>query len=304
MKRFICQIIVYISIIFVIDFIIGHCMSYLKDNVKGGDNWRNNYICNSTHEDVLIFGSSRAFHHYNPQIIADSLNLSCYNCGQDGNGIILNYGRLLMIRQRYQPKVIIYDISTNFDYSANDNHKYLGRLKPYYDEKGIKDIFNSVDQTERWKMLSSMYRYNSSFLQLLSDYFHPLQQVGNNGFRPMKGLLDPMKLRKNKDNDNTEFMYDTLKINYIHKFINLCKNTKLIFTYSPMWYGYDSNKLNLIKDICHKNNIPFLDFSNNPKYVHNNSLFKDGSHLNEKGANEYTKDLIIEILQYLNFEKL
>ena len=282
----------YISIIIVVDIIIGHCMSYLINNVKGGDNWRNNYICKTTNEDVLIFGSSRAFHHYNPQVIIDSLNLSCYNCGQDGNGIILNYGRLLMILQRYQPKVIIYDISTSFDYFANDNHKYLGRLKPYYDEKGIKELFNSVDQTERWKMLSSMYRYNSSFLQIISDYFHPIQQVGNKGFRPLKGSFDPMKIRNNKDNEDNEIMYDTLKIDYIHKFISLCNNTTLIFTHSPIWYGLDSTKLDIIKNICKKNKIPFLYFSNNPKYVHNDSLFKDGSHLNEKGANEFTKYLI------------
>ena len=267
-------------------------MSYLINNVKGGDNWRNNYICKTTHEDVLIFGSSRAFHHYNTQIITDSLNLSCYNCGQDGNGIILSYGRLLMILQRYQPKVIIYDISTSCDYYANNNQKYLGLLKPYYDKTGIKEIFNSIDQTERWKMLSSMYRYNSRFLQIISDYFRPIQQAGNNGFRPMKGEFDPMKLRNNEDNEDSIIAYDTLKINYIHKFISLCNNTTLIFTYSPMWYGFDSTKLNLIKDICQKNKIPFLDFSNNPKYVHNDSLFKDGSHLNAKGADEFTKDFI------------
>lgn len=61
-----------------------------------------------------------------------------------------------------------------------------------------------------------------------------------------------------------------------------------------------AQKLKLIKEICQKNNIPFLDFSNNPKYVHNDSLFKDGSHLNEKGANEFTKDLIAEIVHYLH----
>lgn len=277
-------------------------MSYLVINPKGGDNWRNNYICKKTNEDVLIFGSSRAFHHYNPQIITDSLKLSCYNCGQDGNGIILNYGRLVMIQQRYQPKVIIYDISTSFDYLTNDNHTYLGKLKPYYQEQGIKDIFTSIDQTEKWKMLCSMYRYNSSFIQIISDYIHPIQQIGNNGFRPMEGSLDPMKLKTKKDND--ELMFDTLKIYYIKKFINRCKNTTLIFTYSPMWYYDDSAKLNFIKNLCKENDIPFLDYSNNPKYIHNDSLFKDGSHLNEKGANEFTKDIIYEITPFLNYNKL
>ena len=47
-----------------------------------------------------------------------------------------------------------------------------------------------------------------------------------------------------------------------------------------------------IKEMCNKNNVVFIDFSNDPKYVHQDDYFKDGSHLNEKGADEFTKDLI------------
>ena len=47
--------------------------------------------------------------------------------------------------------------------------------------------------------------------------------------------------------------------------------------------------------ICKERNIPFIDFSNNPKYVHNNAYFADDGHLNARGADEFTKDLIKEL---------
>ena len=89
--------------------------------------------------------------------------------------------------------------------------------------------------------------------------------------------------------------FDPLKIEYLNKFIDEADGVKLIFTVSPMWYGIAPEQLSAIKDICQHSEIPFIDFSNDPKYVHNNEYFKDGSHLNAKGADEFTKDLIIEL---------
>ena len=39
----------------------------------------------------------------------DSLHMTCYNCGNDGSGIVLSYGRLLMVKERKTPKIIIQD---------------------------------------------------------------------------------------------------------------------------------------------------------------------------------------------------
>ena len=66
----------------------------------------------------------------------------------------------------------------------------------------------------------------------------------------------------------------------------------LVFVVSPIWYGQDTLVLEPIKQICEKRNTFIIDFSNNPKYVHHNEFFKDGTHLNARGADEFTKDLI------------
>ena len=79
MRTFILKVLTFLLIMVVVDVCIGYAFGYLASHPKGGDNARNNYICESTHEDILIFGSSKAIHHYNPLIFSDSLKMSCYN---------------------------------------------------------------------------------------------------------------------------------------------------------------------------------------------------------------------------------
>lgn len=265
-------------------------------HTNGGINGRNNYICNEVNEDVLVFGSSRAQHSYNPEIISDSLGLSCYNCAQNANGIILAETRYQLILQRYTPKMLIYDITPNFDFlGGEDNHKYLGWLRAYYDKNGVSDVFETIDKTEKYKMISKMYRHNSKFLALISDYIHPLTGMGKKGFRPYHEEMDTMKLRNRTSKKEAPIIYDSVKLYYLKKLIEDSKYTKVVFVISPWWYGADSVIYQPIHKLCSEYNIPYIDFSNHPKYVHHNEFFKDGSHLNAKGADEFTRDLVIEI---------
>ena len=110
MKSFLIKLTVFLVIIFVVDHLSGRVMGYIYNNTTKGDYGRSNYICKQTNQDILIFGSSRAIHHYDPTILKEKLGMTCYNCGEDGMGIICSYGRYSMIKQRYNPKLIIYDI--------------------------------------------------------------------------------------------------------------------------------------------------------------------------------------------------
>lgn len=295
MKKFIIKVALFFAAIYIIDFLVGLSLSAVYRYATEGNAGRNNYICDRTTEDILIFGSSKGLHHYNPAILEDSLGLSCYNCGQGGNGIILHYGRLRLILSRYRPKIIIFDVVYYFDLEEGDNHKYLGTLKPFYDREGISSIFEDVDPTEKWKMKSNMYRNNSSFLSVFIDYLHPLHSY-HKGFNPLEGQMDTMLIKKTDSSlPIIESQFDSLKIAYLNKFIDEADSVKLIFTISPSWYGTPPEHYAPIRDICRLRDIPFLDFSNDPKYVHNNEYFKDGTHMNARGADEFTRDLAAEL---------
>lgn len=294
MKKIVCKVVLFLLGLFMIDFILGFGARYLISHAKGGDTGLNNYICHQMKEECLIFGSSRGMHHYDPQIIEDSLNLTCWNCAKDGNGIILMYGRYRMISARYTPKVLVYDVQTSFDLLDGDNHKYLGGLRYDYDEPSIDSIFWSVDKTERYKMLLNGYRYNSQWLQLISDNLHPLQS-DDKGYRPMdkKMIYKPKKEEATRE----RYHYDSLKLFYMEKLIQSCqaKGTKLIFAISPQFETFDDDIYKPLKELCAKYQVPLINHYCDKEFVTTSDYFYDSVHMNRTGATKYTKKLVGEI---------
>lgn len=294
MKKFLLKVVLFFLALIIVDRALGDVFAYMGDNAKGGYIGHHKYVTDKVNEDILIFGSSRAIHHYNPQIISDSLGMSCYNCGQDGNGIILFYGLWQMIKERHKPKMIIYDITPDFDIlelEGKPNQRYLGWLRANYDRSGIKEIFVDVEPLERYKMCSWLYRYNSRFIQISQDYLRPRYKIKDNGYLPLEGEMDTMKISK-EASSHTLSPSCSLKMSYINKFIDETKELNLIFVVSPSWYGINYLEVEPIRKLCERRHITFIDYSNQSKYVHNNTYFSDGNHLNARGADEFTKELI------------
>ncbi|WP_373726470.1 hypothetical protein [Bacteroides heparinolyticus] len=293
MRKFILRLMLFFIVLLIADRAIGVVMDYFVRHSVGGFGARHNYINDTMSKDILVFGSSRAIEHYNAHMMEDSLGMSCYNCGHSGYGIIFNYGQWLMISKRYHPKYIIYDVKEFFDlFIGKSNVLYLDLLRPYYGREGIKAIFDAVDKTEKYKMLCQMYKSNSRFLQIAADYFYPMRTIDSYGFRPVDKELDVMQAEGSVKEPFVMPEIDSLKIGYLEQMINSLGPTKLIFVISPMWNGMDVRAQQPILDLCEKYYLPLYNFANNPKYVRENQYFYDREHLNLRGANEFTKDLI------------
>ena len=298
MKKFFIKMAVLLLILAVGDFLIGKGMDYVYANVMSGGQRRNNFIANEMDADILVFGSSRAIHHYNAQLIQDSLGLSCYNCGQDGNGIMLDYGRLLLVKKRYTPKCVIVDVTPGYDLLKSTDGIDLGWLRPYDDNEGIKAMFADIDGKEKYKMLSSAYRYNSFFLTRLASYLSgKVEEDKTKGFMPIDSR--PGDVRINKMLSFSDVEYDSLKLDYFSKLIDLAAGSRLYFVISPVWYDMKTRReeeIKPLKAICQQKGIPLVDFTNHPKYLRNDSLFNDGTHLNSLGADIFSRD-IVQILR-------
>ncbi len=299
MKKFIIKCLIFLMIFYISDLCIGIILNHLSQNAKSGGNLKNNNIAYNINEKILIFGSSRAAHHYKPYIFEDSLNLSTYNCGRDGNGIILMYGRLKLIQERYNPQIIIYDVTSGFDILSNDNVKYLGDLKKFYSRPKIMEIFKSISSKETIKMYSNMYRHNSTILNTIGNYIKT-EHSNNNGYLPMykKMEIEP----KFKSDNDAPINIDNLKLHYIEKFITDCKDkTQLIFVVSPQYFQtINPIEYNPINEICKKHNIPFLQYQNDSTFNRKKNLFSDSSHLNDDGATLFTKKIVAHIKELIS----
>ena len=271
MRNFLLRLLFFLALIFAFDQLAGMVMTFINNHTVKGDYGRNNYICTQANQDILIFGSSRAIHHYNTRIISDNLHKTCYNCGQDGMGIICSYGRYSLIKQRYKPQLIVCDIEIAYDVLKDDNTRYLGFLRPYYGQDFIDSIFNKVSGS---KVIAKDYTYS-----------------------PLKGTLN---YEPDKYVFHTEKDCDSLKLYYLEKLIQDCRanGTKLAFAISPVYGETVNHLLRPFADICNKYNIPLLDHFADSCFTLNRELFKDKKQLNEKGATQYSELIASE------FEKL
>lgn len=289
MKKYLIKIVLFFVAVAVLDILFGLACQYMNDHSKGGGVKSRYYVCKESTEDVLVFGSSRAKHHYVPDIIEDSLKMTCYNTGEDGNGIIMCYGFLKMITERYTPKLIIYDV-TGFDIFEDDNMKYLDLMKPFYYEKGIDSIFWSVEPKTRIMMLSNLYRYNTTCLRVIGNYIHPMNNYPK-GYSALHKTMDyEPEIKEEK-----EQTIDTLKIHYFEEFIRLAQNkgVSLFCCVSPSYKASaDDRKYAPIKQLCKQYQVPFLYYGTEIDITNNRALFQDRTHLNDKGARLYTNRLI------------
>lgn len=293
MKKYLIRIILFFFIVAIVDYGYGKMCDYLRDHTKGGVSGNIRYICEQCDEDIIMMGSSRMRHHYEPQVFEDSLGMTCYNTGIDGNGILLSYGFLEMILQRYSPKLIIYDV-TSYDMYIDDNSKYLEEMRPYYTKTGISEIFSDVDPMEKWKMKSGLYKYNSKLLGLVSDNIHPIYAF-EKGYWPIQGVMD---YEPSLPDTTKKQEVDSLKMKYIQKFIDLAKkhNVQVVFAASPTYHGKLKHKEHKpIRTICEEQKLPFVDHYYDSLICSNKEYWKDGSHLNDKGARVFSQEMVQEL---------
>ena len=297
MKKFLFKILIFFGLFALIDVLYGKACEYLRTHAQGGSTYSDNYVCDSTTQEILVFGSSRARHQYVPTIISDSLHMTCYNCGAVGMGIIYHYGIMKIISKRYIPKVILYDILPVLDeMRRDDNIIFINPLRPYFEVEGIDSIFMKIDSMEKYKMLSNTYKYHGSLLSYLSDFRSNSRTIF--GYNPQHGYI----AKGQKINEKTDYQADSLKLYYIEKFIQDYKDkTQLIFLASPRYqYEESGNAFDPLISLCKQYNIPFLNYYTDKRFIYNDNFYKDETHFNQLGAETYTKMIIDDLRKIIN----
>ena len=292
-------------IVAIIDVGVGYVCDNLLTHAKGGITRQTNDLLMVDNHDVLILGSSRAKHHYDTRFLSDTLGLDVYNAGFDGKGVVLAYGILGMVLERYQPKLIVYDVEPSFDiyeYAADNNHKrYIADLKPYYHHRIVESIIKDVS-IEEWNMIQlSMIRYNTTIISFAIDNIQT-RETFPYGYEPLHGEMS----KQGKDESNDSLYEDWFKLKYVSRLIQLSQsnNVPIIVCASPMYGAQTSNLLQPIKEICNQYGVTFYDNYANPNYTSHREWFKDKSHLNALGAKIYSRHIAEQIIDTMNIHQI
>jgi hypothetical protein len=247
------------------------------------------YTLNDTQEDILIFGSSRAQHHYIPDTISKITGHNAYNCGLGGQGMAFSFIQISETLKRYKPLIIIFDVSPNILMEKNIDQK-LNILTPYYYENtSIQNILDKSISFEKLKCTSSIYPFNSLLYDLLIGLIY-IPDVSIKGYIPIFGTIDTNKIAVEGSGIIQDIPAD--QIDYLQKIINICQSSKaeLWILISPMYREtkVDMKIIQELRNFLFQQQVHFLDFSRNPDFS-DYILFKDNLHLNSEGAIKYSK---------------
>jgi hypothetical protein len=287
---------------FAVDRILGGLMEHAYKHSKYGIFHRQEYCLHKSRDEIVILGSSRAAHHYIPQILTDSLNLSCFNCGSDGQCVYYSYGILSSyIHRGAAPKVVIYEVMPldieKYQGSSFNLDAAIDRFLPVYGEFPVIDSLVALNGwKEKIKILSDTYRYNSDAVQLIKCNFLPERE--DRGYEAIYGQLDVKLFEFDKKQEiRQDASIDKQKEDCLRKLIHLCKvnNIKMIMCYSPYYNTPSGKSIALIKEIAEESDIQFWDYSRDVKF-NRPEFFYDIMHLNDIGAKCFSSEIAHRII--------
>ncbi|MDR1878208.1 MAG: hypothetical protein LBQ64_01435 [Bacteroidales bacterium] len=285
--KFLCLLVIFI----ISDIMIGTGLQFFYFRQKQGKLYNLTYTLEQQTADILILGSSRAIHHYNPAIISDSLQMSCFNAGLDGQSILYHKALLDVVTGRYNPKVIILDVNT-YELDVNE-HAYdlLSMLNPYVNRHPV--LWKTVAMKspfEKIKHLSRIYPYNSLPARIaMGNLPFKTKDVSANGFTAQKGVLNDSL----KEVAYKETPLDGNKINAFNQFLSDCSLRGIaVYVVKSPAFQYETNNSNTISYIiaaCEQQQIPFISYQNREDFA-DVRLFRDPTHLNNIGADKFSSD--------------
>lgn len=288
MKKFLVHLILFVICIVAIDQIGGRAMLKLYFNVKKNYPAKLQHAAHDGSEDVIVYGSSRAFRHYNPEYISKESGLSVYNAGTQGNGVLFAYGLYLVSREHHIPKIALVDVFYEYDQTKRfANTRFIDLLKPFYGESAdLRKYFKRIDPWTVVTMNSMLYRTNSQLFSILKNQKQP--EHFENGFDPLPPAPKAINAEITKIEDDG--VYDSSKVQILEDMIELMKKdgVKVILVFSPIWYNVDGFEFrDSLANVASRHQVEFWDYTSNDSLTVED--FHDNGHLNGDGANKFSR---------------
>jgi hypothetical protein len=290
-----------IAIVALIDIVFGICINaYLSRHSLPGDYAKIDYLMKEAGEEMLIIGSSTAINAYIPQLIEDSLGITCFNGGCNTQNMPFFQCMIESVLDRYTPKYIILSMRRH-----ELAMRYTGRLNlldPYY-HKGSPSIDYFLEKSNGKKnvlLKSSLYRYNTIIWRIMLYHVKSFNELGEKGFTSHEAPKIPPELI---DGSNRTSAYTTLNPVHVKSFLKIvamCRQAgvELIVDLPPNYVLMPDQgrpyELKAIEELCLKQDIPLINNCQSPFFLSHPELFYDEMHLNRMGSEAYTKLFISE----------
>lgn len=263
--------------------------------------------------DIAIYGSSRAWRHFHPAIMKDSLQKRIYNMGMDGHNFWMQYYRHKeYLKYNVAPKYIIHSVDAICFERRKDlvfleqflpfmlfHHDLYAHVKEYegfdwYDF--YIPLWRYIGRESVFKTMGTILFNPKSNLPMRTDGYNGNWARWNDDFAHAKANNI---IHKAQLHEPSLALYDT--------FLQECAQLgiKVILVHSPMHIdgqNYISNNdsiVNIIKSYASKYDLPYLDYTKD-EICNSTDYFYNALHLNDIGANLFSAKLGHDLKPYID----
>ena len=288
------------AILFVADRLIGAGLERMFYRQKHGDDAVTLYTIDSTKEDLLVFGSSRASHHYHTSLLEEELGLSVYNCGRDEMGISYTAAVLPLIYKRYTPSYIIVEVLPTelATWGKDISERHIATvLLPFANRyPSLWQTVAYAGKDEVYKSaVSKIYPYNSLIGAFIQNTYTHFGHSTDRGYEPLYKTIDSANYTKPqwKSFNNAAGVDAALRERFISLLDTAASHgTRVFVVVSPFYFSQDLSRNEsflALQAVCAAHGATFMDWSFDPRFVRHPKLFNDDVHLNDSGAKVYTR---------------
>lgn len=257
--------------------------------------------------EILIHGSSRAWVHFDPQILQDSLKLSAFNLGVDGHTFNMQQLRhQLALKYNKKPKMVIHSVDATTLQKGNffNSEQILPYMLWNADFKKFTSNYTSYSFLD-YKL--PLLRYYSK-TAAISTAFKMSFQSQNSKKNRVRGYQGQDRTW-NKDFDTAKKRMKSYNVSIdkdleqrFDNYLKACKadGIQVVLVYAPVYIkgqefikNEEAVKQTYI-NFAETFNFKFFDFTNDD-ICHNKDYFYNARHMNKKGSELFTSKLASKI---------
>lgn len=317
MIRFLLFLLPVVLLVYPLDCMFSHLLLQKQSKYSGELEVWNDVLNSRIHSDMVIYGSSRAWTHFDPEILQEGTGLDVYNLGLDAHDFWFQYARhQYLIEHNPKPEVILLSLDSFCLIRRKDFYNYT-QVLPFM----LGDRF--------------LYEHTKNYIGFSApEYFIPLLRYAGESTALASSLsvlipgANKEKLRYrgyegrdehwNKDFENAKSEYGQMELtiepesrDLFLRFLKECQDDRIevILVFSPVYVEgqqFIKNRkeiMNFYRDTAESFDISFLDYSSSDICLHKD-YFYNSTHLNKTGAELFSHELATDLIKNTAIKKI
>lgn len=312
MKKFHYKILIFGLLTIGLAYLMDYCieLGFKKTELRLFKSW-NKILSGGVNADMVVIGNSRAYRHFDPQILGNELKIKFYNLGMDGYTFGFQMCKYDIYRKaNKKPKTILISV----DHATLYFHRITANPEQFLPYLGSEAFENTlIKESFSWKeKYLPLYKYQGLKIQIpvalieamnlrhfteneIDGYWQ--EDIKWDGVELAKSLETHSIIKQDVNPEELKMLEDFIES-------QKAEGINVILVWTPIYVEglkvlVDNKKeRHFYKELASKHEISYLDYSDDPICL-DTANFTNFSHLNATGVKIFNKKLINDLQMIL-----